>query len=104
MSPGTVALYVGQATAFVEYLKDTPPQHSRLKAQDLVVLYRYLQKMYRDLNRTILGHQVAVKAKKQQQLVSRESLGTCICLARQKIPSLLGNSRLNTHNPNFTNS
>ncbi|XP_054636391.1 uncharacterized protein LOC129183311 [Dunckerocampus dactyliophorus] len=83
LSPGTVFLYIEEAAKFVVYLCDIPPKHSRLKAQNVVVLIKYFNKMQTDLNRSMLGHQVSVKAIKQQRLIRREEL------ARKKIPSLL---------------
>lgn len=89
-APPTITLYLGHALAFLEFLRDTPPRYCRLPAAKVVVVFRELKKLSRDVGRTILGHQSLVKQAKQSCLVAKESLAACQRLARDKIPSLLG--------------
>ena len=63
-------------------------------------MYRELEKLSRDVGRTILGHQSLVKQAKQSALVAKESLAACQRLARGKIPSLLGKAVFGD-NPTF---
>ncbi|CAK6965473.1 uncharacterized protein LOC122760004 [Scomber scombrus] len=89
LAPTTVILYVGQAISFMEYFRATPPKHSRITTGQTKVVIRELQKLNKDLGRTVLGHQSLVKQNKGLKLVPKEDLARCQCLARKKIPSLL---------------
>ncbi|XP_034538833.1 uncharacterized protein LOC117812245 [Notolabrus celidotus] len=89
-APPTVILYLGHAISFMEYFRDTPPQYCRLGASCSILIFRDLKKIYKDVSRTVLGHQTLIKQDKQGRLVAKESLATCQRLAKAKIPSLLG--------------
>nr|XP_043874539.1 uncharacterized protein LOC122764505 [Solea senegalensis] len=89
LAPTTVALYLGQAISFMEFFRDTPPKHSRLKGGEQTLLIREIRKLYRDVGRNLLGHQLLVKQTKQQRLVSKEDLIACQSLAKMKMSKLL---------------
>ena len=85
-------LYVGQAISFLEYFRDTPAKYSRVTNGQLVMVTRELRKLLKDLNRNVLGHQSLVKQGKLLRLVAKEDLAKCQVMAKEKIPSLLGES------------
>lgn len=76
----------------MEFFRDTPPKHSRLKGGEQTLLIREIRKLYRDVGRNLLGHQLLVKQTKQQRLVSKEDLIACQSLAKMKMSKLLGES------------
>ncbi|XP_034534147.1 uncharacterized protein LOC117808526 [Notolabrus celidotus] len=89
MGPPTIILYLGHVISFMEYFRDTPPRYCRLGGRRSILVFRDLKKLYKDVRRTVLGHQTLIKQNKQGRLVAKESLATCQRLAKAKIPSLL---------------
>ena len=83
---------MGQAISFLEYFRDTPAKYSRVTNGQLVMVTRELRKLLKDLNRNVLGHQSLVKQGKLLRLVAKEDLAKCQVMAKEKIPSLLGES------------
>ncbi|KAL7370052.1 hypothetical protein ABVT39_017619 [Epinephelus coioides] len=70
-------MYVDQAFSFTEYLRDIAPKYSRVSLQKITIVFKELKKLYRDIGRTVLGHQFLVKQNKEQRLVAKVDLAKC---------------------------
>ncbi|KAJ4921920.1 hypothetical protein JOQ06_022184, partial [Pogonophryne albipinna] len=83
---------------FFVYIKETPPQTSRLTQQDLVKIIRELKASIRSWNRPVVLHQMRVKGRKDAAMHFITELQDCRRLALVAFPKLL--SKLEGH---FTN-
>ncbi|KAL7369984.1 hypothetical protein ABVT39_015296 [Epinephelus coioides] len=77
LAPTTIIMYVDQAISFTEYLRDIAPKYSRVSLQKITIVFKALKKLYRDIGRTVLGHQFLVKQNKEQRLVAKADLAKC---------------------------
>ncbi|TNN29881.1 hypothetical protein EYF80_059969 [Liparis tanakae] len=85
----TISCYLRNIIQFLGYMKETPPRACRLRRNDIHGVIRAVQMAVKNVGRSIVAHQLKVKAKKMANIVSRESLKRCQERAKVVIPELL---------------
>jgi len=85
----TVNSYLRNIVQLLRYLEDTPPRTCRLRRFHMKGIITAVEKAVHSLGRNIVTHQLKVKAKKMDKVVSRENLRSCNEKARLVISALL---------------
>ncbi|XP_075938455.1 uncharacterized protein LOC142939013 isoform X2 [Anarhichas minor] len=85
----TATFYLRNIYQFCKYISETPPSLSQLSQVELVGIIRAVKSTLTNLSKPVVLHQLKVKSKKMDKLVSRSSLKKCQEKAKAKIPELL---------------
>ncbi|TNN32943.1 hypothetical protein EYF80_056893 [Liparis tanakae] len=85
----TIMFYFHNIIQFMDYLQETPPRTCRLRRSQILGITRSVKRAMKQLGRSLVTHQLKVKAKKMKNLISRFSLRRYQEQARLAIPELL---------------
>ena len=86
----TIKTYIGNIIDVVKYISDLPPHGYRLRRAETTMILKTLRQAERSLSRTLVQHQINVKAAKEKVLITKEELAACIEKSHAEMPHLLG--------------
>lgn len=89
MKETIVKHYAQNIAQFMNYLSETPPTTCRLTKPVLIRLRREMRQVIKAMHRGVTMHKAAVKAMKEEKVISKETLRKCWELSRKAIPELL---------------
>ncbi|KAJ8390490.1 hypothetical protein AAFF_G00102870 [Aldrovandia affinis] len=85
----TARFYMINIRNFVEYMKETPPEHCRLNMPKWTAVSRAIRQALLTMGRKVVLRQLAVKASKVSKVVTKDTLNKCQELSKFKMPELL---------------